>query len=271
MLLSGINGGMENGNQASEELGLIYSNYAAFRGGRLVLLSKDEEPGLLARFVHSQFRALILDAPFPCVGARAAFGQDTYRFGMYPEMASAAATAGLYQDLRAFVAEQPSIGDFATFVASFTGPNPEDWRYFDLRIRRQLQGLHDMDTHDDGRRLRADAESLRSSFSFAGQAFFLVEFYAASPHWAHRFAWPTLVFNPRRQFDSLRERGKFERFRQVIQARERALHESINRGVPKPTHTVRPPSSGDAAVGQPGTTSALSPSGPVGSIPHERQ
>jgi uncharacterized protein len=250
MLLSVINDSMETGNLVTEELASIYSNYAAFRGGRLVLLLKDEKPGLLAQFVHNQFRALILDATFPCVGAKAAFNQGTYRFGMYPEMASRAATAGLYRDLQAFVAEQPAMGsNFATFVASFTGPHPDDWRYFDVRICRQLQSLHDMESHEYDRRTRADAKSLRASFSFAGQAFFLVEFYAASPHWARRFAWPTLVFNPRHQFERLREEGKFERFQQAVQARERALEEGINRGVPKPTQPKCPLSSGDDDVG----------------------
>jgi FPC/CPF motif-containing protein YcgG len=250
MLLSGINDDMESGPLATEELASIHSNYSAFRSGRLALLSKDEEPGLLARFVHNQFRALVLDTTFPCVGAKAAFHRDTYRFGMYPEMASPAATAGLCQDLRAFVAEQPSIGsNFATFIASFTGPQPEDWSHFDVRIRRQLQFLRDMDSYEYDRETQADAKSLRASFSFAGRAFFLVEFYAASPHWTRRFAWPTLVFNPRHQFERLREEGKFERFQQVVQARERALQESINRGAPKPTQPTRPQSSGDAALG----------------------
>jgi uncharacterized protein len=234
MLLKGKNGTMESGPLATEELASIYSNYSAFRSGRLVLLLKDEKPGLLAQFVHSQFRALVLHTTFPCVGAKAAFHRGTYRFGMYPEMASPTATAGLCQDLRAFVAEQPAMGsNFATFIASFTGPQPEDWSHFDVRIRRQLQSLHDMDSHEHDTSTRADSKSLRASFSFAGQAFFLVEFYAASPHWTRRFAWPTLVFNPRHQFERLREEGKFERFQQAVRARERALQESINRRAPK--------------------------------------
>ena len=88
------------------------------------------------------------------------WGQGRFSSGhvpvwMYPEMASPAATAGLCQDLRAFVAEQPSMGsNFATFIASFTGPQPEDWSHFDVRIRRQLQCLRDMDSYEYDRETR---------------------------------------------------------------------------------------------------------------------
>ena len=109
-----------------------------------------------------------------------------------------------------------------------------------------------MESHEYDRRTRADAKSLRASFSFAGQTFFLVEFYAASPQWACRFAWPTLVFNPRHQFERLREEGKFERFQQAVQERERALQESINRSGPKSTQPTHLLSSGDGAVGESG-------------------
>ena len=66
------------------------------------------------------------------------------------------------------------------------------------------------------------------AFSFAGTAFFIVGLHAASSRAARRFAWPTLVFNPHRQFDRLRESQRFSRFQHVIREAERNLQGSIN-------------------------------------------
>lgn len=214
----------------TDELGATHSNYTAFRDGRLVLLLEDEKPAArLAQFVHNQLRALILDTNYPCVGARAAFNQGAYRFSMYLDMASPEATAGLCVDLRAFVAEQPRMDSpFTTFVASFTGPHPKDWKQFNFRVCRQLQALHDVDPHECNPSTCPDPEDLRASFRFAEQAFFLIGFHAASTRWSRRFAWPTLVFNARHQFERLHEENKLERFQQIIRTRDRALQGSID-------------------------------------------
>src|ERR671915_2631638 len=108
-------------NPFNSELALEHSSYSAFRQGYLVnLIEPQKTASELAEFVHGQFYALTMDARFSCVAARAAFKQKTYRFGMYPEINSAAATAGLCRDLFAFVQEQPEMSsNFTTFVASF--------------------------------------------------------------------------------------------------------------------------------------------------------
>ena len=103
---------------------LAGGTYATVRGGVLVLpLLGDEPAPPLAQFVHAQLRALVLNPAFPCLGARAAFNQRAYRFGMYAGLGSDEATGALRHDLRAFIAEQPAMGSaFTTFVASFDGP-----------------------------------------------------------------------------------------------------------------------------------------------------
>ena len=66
------------------------------------------------------------------------------------------------------------------------------------------------------------------SFSFAGVAMFVVGMHAGSSRVARRFEYPTVVFNPRAQFDRLRANGRFERLRAVVRDREVALQGTIN-------------------------------------------
>jgi hypothetical protein len=91
-------------NPFSSKDAASHSCYAAFVDHHLVLPREgDRSPPPLARHVHKQLRSFILDSAFPCAGARAAFNQGTYRFGMYPEIASPATTAALSRDLFTFV------------------------------------------------------------------------------------------------------------------------------------------------------------------------
>lgn len=224
------------GERLSDQLDRHSSDAAgccvALVGDRLLRVSEpDEPPSPLARLVHDQFRALVLSQGFSCLGAQAALRAGRYRMGVYGELGSSGATEDLARHLSAFAdAEDPDAPGLTTFIASFSGPNPADEVQFERLLWRQLQALHER----DGRRHRwdpsvsSDPEDPSFSFSFAGRAFFVVGLHAASSRWARRFAWPTLVFNPHRQFEQLRRQGGFTRLQERIRARERALQVTLN-------------------------------------------
>lgn len=219
-------------NPFDTDLTRANSNYNAPEDGRLIrVLDGNTPPSPLTEVVHDAFRALVLDRRFSCIGAKAALRSGAYRFGAYGEMASAAATAGLTRDLFTFVAEQPDMrSEFTTFIASFTAPHSPGETEFETLLWKQLQALHDADAphHPWDPRVSDDPEDAGFSFSFAGRAFFVVGLHAASSRWARRFAWPTLVFNAHEQFELLRESGRYDRFREVIRAREQTLQGSVN-------------------------------------------
>lgn len=209
-----------------------HSDYSAWRDRAVI---HPLEPGAAPRprteLVHHSLRALILNPRFSCVGAKAAVRKGAYRFGTYPALASAEATAGLARDLWEFVREQPRIpGRFSSFIASFDGPVLPDELGFEHALWDQLQRLHEQDQrfHEWDPTVSSDPDDTNFSFSFAWRAFFVVGLHPASSRWSRRFAWPTLVFNAHEQFEKLRAEGRFERFRDVIRARERALQGSIN-------------------------------------------
>jgi FPC/CPF motif-containing protein YcgG len=215
-----------------DELARTHSRYAAWRDGQLIHpLEPARRSTLLARSVHQSFRAHVLDQDFPCVGGKSAISNDTYRFGLYPEMNTRAATAGLAYDLWEFARERPTFAtDYTTFVAAFAAPVPRDERDWEKMLWSQLQSLHDLDSahHAWDSTVSSDPEDPAFSFSFAGTAFFVIGLHPKSSRYARRFAWPTLVFNAHDQFERLREQHLFERMRETVRARDYRLQGSLN-------------------------------------------
>lgn len=219
-------------NPFSSGTARAHSSYAAWRDGKLLhVLSPERTPSPLIESVHEKFRAFVLDPTFSCIGARAAVNTDSYRFGIYTEMNTPAATAGLAHDLWEFVQERPTFGvDYTTFVASFIEPTVTGELEWEKLLWAQLQSLHELDRKhfrwDPS--VSSDPDDRGFSFSMAEQSFFVVGLHPRSSRRARRFAYPTLVFNPHEQFERLRERGQFERMQQTIRARDLQLQGSLN-------------------------------------------
>ena len=144
---SGVISAVETNPFGADGLARANSAYAAWRGGRLIHpLDPARRPATLAETVHQSFRAHVLDQEFPCVGGKSAVVNDTYRFGLYPEMNTRAATAGLAHDLWEYERERPGFAtDYATYVASFAGPVARDERAWEQMLWSQLQSLHELD------------------------------------------------------------------------------------------------------------------------------
>ena len=179
--------------------------------------------------MHGAFRAFVLDPHYTCVGAKSAVNSGSYRLGVYPELGSPAATAGLARDLAAFTRQVDDIdAAFATFVAVFERPQDTDEDSFERALWAQLQGLHDADPVPWDPAVSDDPEDPHFSFSFAGTAFFIVGLHPGSARLSRKFPWPALVFNPHSQFERLREQGKYLRMQEVIRSKELALQGDIN-------------------------------------------
>ncbi|MFN2528240.1 MAG: guanitoxin biosynthesis heme-dependent pre-guanitoxin N-hydroxylase GntA [Candidatus Baltobacteraceae bacterium] len=206
------------------------SNYTGLIKGALLRLLDFREVKPRSRFAHSIFRAFLSQSSYPCLGAKAALNAGTYRFATYEKMASPGATAGLARDLCAFVAERPLMeSEYATFVAFFDDAICDELA-FEHRLWTQLQALRELDrpqyAHDPS--VSEDTESARFAFSFAGTAFFVVGMHPKSSRLARRFLFPALVFNAHVQFDALRAKGLYERFKLKVRERDLALQGSLN-------------------------------------------
>jgi FPC/CPF motif-containing protein YcgG len=206
------------------------SSYSQWTDGQLV--RNDGQPAApMAQDIHAALRALLHDPDFPCVGAKSVINQNSYRFGLYQQLATPAATAGLALDLLQFRREQDDIdGEFHSYIASFVEPKLRTGATFEKLLWRQLQDLHEIDRQhfEWNPQVSADPEDASFSFSFAGGAYFVVGLSPANRRWARHFPWPTLVFNDHFQFERLREEHRFERLRDVIRERDDRLHGSHN-------------------------------------------
>jgi FPC/CPF motif-containing protein YcgG len=207
------------------------SNYCRFEGTRLLRVPSGEPATALTAFVHDSVVALALNPQFTCTGAKSALRQRSYRFALYPELGAGESADALAHDLYTFVRDAPAIGgDFVTFIVSFEGPSLADERVFEQLLWETLQHLHDVDApnHRWADHVSANPSDPDFSFSFAETAFFVIGLHAGSSRVTRRFAWPTLVFNPHRQFEALKAEGRYEHFRDVVREAERRLQGGIN-------------------------------------------
>ncbi len=186
---------------------------------------------LFAVEVESAFRQFVLRPEYPCLGAKAAINSDTCTVKVCPEFGSDVCAPNLAGDLADFARTQTdSPSDFATFAAVFEKPKSMGEIKFEELLWRQLRALRDQDaqrfTWDAS--VSSDPADPHFSFSCGGQAMYVIGLHANSSRTARRFPWPTLVFNPHRQFEKLRADGKWKRMQGAIREREQELQGTIN-------------------------------------------
>jgi uncharacterized protein len=220
--------------------------------GKLLPDEDDPEPSWEIRYLHDQFRAVAGSDVFPCVGARSALHELTYRFGVYDRLGTPGSAAGLGRDLRRFVSEQEdfddhakelgrnrSFGHFTSFVALFRRPVPASEQEFEDLLWRQLQHLHDADEPVWDPTRSATPGDPRFAFCFAGRAFFVVGFNPWATELPRRFAYATLVFNAEYQIDRLHRQGRFLHFAETVRERYVRLTGRLNPSVPVDVESVQ--------------------------------
>lgn len=175
--------------------------------------------------IRQQFRAWVLGADYPCVGAKAAFNSGSDQVRVYAQLLTS--TAEIAQDLRSFAA-RTSESEYATFVAIFRESTGGSEAEFERQLWNQLQMLHELDDRAWDASVSSDPRDPHFSFSFAGQAFYVIGIHANSSRHARQFPWPALVFNPHEQFDRLRGDGKWRRMQRTIRERDVQLQGSTN-------------------------------------------
>jgi FPC/CPF motif-containing protein YcgG len=180
--------------------------------------------------IDADFRAFVGDDGFPCLAGKGAVNRGDHTMGIYPSLGSAESARLLASDLHHFVDGLPADGaGLRAFAAVFLDEAPMDELAFERRLWLQLQSLHEADAYADwDPTASSDGDDARFSFSFGGRALFVVGLHAGSSRLSRRFGWPTLMFNPRAQFDRLKAEGRFERLRNRVRERDVALQGSMN-------------------------------------------
>ena len=194
-------------------------------------LADGEDAGVFLNDARAAFRDFVTQQEFPCVGARAAFNSESYALATYPELASATGTRNLSRDLHEFVrSDLQRESEYATFVAVFRQPTTCGEHEFEQLLWSQLQQLNHLDAaeSDWDPDVQSDPTDAQFSFSFAGQALYVIGMHPNSSRLARQFPYACLIFNPHEQFQRLRADGKWKRMQQTIRERDMQLQGSIN-------------------------------------------
>lgn len=191
-------------------------------------------PATVRELIEKQLRCLVLDAPFPCLGARAALRTGSYLFNVHADMNAPRATDSVLADLRYFAEVRREMGNLYTYVASFLEPRmiPSETAWEQM-VWKFLQGLHDLDDTPWDTRFSRDPSEAGFALSLGGLGQLVVTLYPGANRYTRRFAWPTLIFNPleqdRANFPSDEE---FLRFQNMIRDRDARLQGNVNPSLP---------------------------------------
>jgi len=181
---------------------------------------------------EDKLRDTIAQAHFPCVGAKSAMAR-----GALKVLSCWSLTSG-WDDVRIHRAlldwshsYRASPGGLRSLVIAFDQPQQLSEAEFETAMWARIQSLADKD-HWLGQpydqRVSAATDDPHFSLSFGGEAFFVVGLHPNASRPARRMPFPTLVFNLHDQFERLRAEGVYDRMRERILDRDKALAGNIN-------------------------------------------
>lgn len=180
----------------------------------------------------AEFGEFIANPDFPCVGAKSALARGGIEVLPARDLTSAWNDLEIHGALVAWAKRyrDDPVG-FRSLAVIFASPGNLDEQEFEAALWARLQSLADKDAWKGlaaDPRVCADPDNPHFSLSFGGEAFFVVGLHPRASRPARRFPHPVLVFNLHDQFEELRRKGRYERMRAAILARDEALAGSIN-------------------------------------------
>lgn len=181
--------------------------------------------------IQQEYFSYIDNKRFACVAAKAALAKSQIECFVADNMACPKDDRDILSFLYNFIdGYRNSKEQYHSAAVIFKGPQFVDDKMFDSLLWKRLQSLSDMDalSYKYDNRVKYDPASPEFSFSLKEEAFFIIGLHSASSRPARRFIYPTLVFNPHQQFESLRASGKYDMMKHVVRKRDIALSGSVN-------------------------------------------
>lgn len=172
---------------------------------------------------------------YPCVGAKSALARgsiETHEFGTLGDRNNdRPLTAGLFRFVAKIEAEAANADIVHSYVAIFRGPGDMGELRFESLLWSQLWRIHELDFlagNHPARDVSSDADNPLFSLSMAEHPFFVIGLHPYASRLARRFSHPVLVFNSHRQFEKLREDGRYAKMQAATRARDIQLQGSVN-------------------------------------------
>lgn len=177
-----------------------------------------------------------LDADtFPCVGAKFALARDSIETHEFSTLGDRDNDQPMLDGLSQFVAMIESRprdeSTVHSYVAIFRGPIDMNELRFESLMWSQLSRIHELDVlagNSPADDVSSDADSPEFSLSMAGHPFFLIGLHPHASRLARRFSHPVMVFNSHRQFEKLKEDGRYAKMQAATRSRDVELQGSVN-------------------------------------------
>ncbi len=183
----------------------------------------------------ADFLKFVDDATYPCVGAKSALARGaikTHEFGTLGDRGNdRPMTDGLSEFVDMIESEACAKDIVHSHVAVFRGPSDMSERRFETLLWLQLWRIHRLDVlagNEPARDVSSDADSPHFSLSISGHPFFVIGLHPQASRLARRFSHPVLVFNSHRQFEKLREDGRYSKIQAATRSRDFKLQGSVN-------------------------------------------
>lgn len=181
---------------------------------------------------NAAFHDFVGDRNFPCVGAKSAAATGMLRVVAARDITSGWDDLAIHRELMDWAEAFEKDGEgLRSLAVVFEGPLDLDEKAFERAMWLRIQSLADKDDWLGQRydhTVSPDPDDPHFSLSFGGKAFFVVGLHPNASRPARRFRSPAMVFNLHEQFERLREAGRYERMREAILDRDRALAGDIN-------------------------------------------
>jgi uncharacterized protein len=181
--------------------------------------------------IITEYFDYIANKDFPCIAAKAAYSESQISALVAEHLACPKDDADILKFLYQFVDVYRAAKKFYhSAVIIFKGPQACTEEIFDSLLWNRLQALSDLDArrHEWDSRVDKDADSRDFSFSIKEEAFYIIGLHPNSSRKARQFKYPSLVFNPHKQFEQLRASNKYLPMKDVVRKRDIKLSGSVN-------------------------------------------
>jgi len=197
------------------------------------MLKHDEKDD--ARLVGA-FQQHVKDSAFPCVGAKSALASGSLQINLCHDITSGWDDLMIHRDLLSWSREyrcDVHDGDvgFRSLAFVFRQSRVLTEEAFERHMWARIQSLSDKDSwleqpYDQS--VSQDVDDPHFGLSFGAEAYFVVGMHPNASRPARQFERPAMVFNLHDQFEQLRESQRYERMRETILTRDKALSGDIN-------------------------------------------
>lgn len=181
---------------------------------------------------RAAFHQFVDEREFPCVGAKSAAATGNLRVIGARDITSGWDDLVIHRELMEWAEAYKNDSEgLRSLAVVFDGPLDLDEKAFERAMWLRIQSFADKDDWLGQRydhTVSPDPDDPHFSLSFGGKAFFVVGLHPHASRPARRFQSPAMVFNLHEQFERLREEGRYERMREAILDRDRALAGDTN-------------------------------------------